>query len=113
MEDLLNGPLTPEHKEPVLAKLSVLPSADPVAVSYIARTLVRRLDVGAGCAVSDLALWVEAPRPLRELRIRPGFSCRRHVAAISRQRGPRRLRGESSLGSQDFANYLDRLELLR
>jgi tetratricopeptide (TPR) repeat protein len=92
LRGLLGGPLTPEHKEPVLRELRRIKPEDPIAVSDVARTLVRRLDVGGDCAVADLAFWVEAPPPLRDLRIdawaRLSAGRRGDVAALRASPGP-------------------------
>ena len=68
LQGLLSGPLTPERKEAVLAALRLHRSEDQIAVSRVARTLIRRLDVGAAYAVTDLALWVDAPQDLQRRR---------------------------------------------
>jgi tetratricopeptide (TPR) repeat protein len=65
---LLAGPLSAELMQPVLRVLRKQDD-DPQTLSDLARTLVRRLDVGAEAAVVDLRLWTEAPGPLREARL--------------------------------------------
>lgn len=67
---LLAGPLVPELMQPVLRVLRPNSDLDPQTLSDLARTLVRRLDVGAEAAVVDLRMWTEAADPLRNARLR-------------------------------------------
>jgi tetratricopeptide (TPR) repeat protein len=66
---LLRGPLVPELHQPVLRVLRREENLEPLTLSDLSRTLVRRLEVGADAAVLDLQLWREAPEPLRTLRL--------------------------------------------
>lgn len=70
LRELLEGPLEPALKEPVLKELRHEHERHGKALSDLARTLVRRLDVGAAAAVEDLAAWTAAPAPLRVARER-------------------------------------------
>jgi tetratricopeptide (TPR) repeat protein len=70
LRELLEGPLEPALKEPVLEELRPARERHGGALSDLARTLVRRLDVGAAAAVEDLAAWTAAPKPLRSARER-------------------------------------------
>jgi CHAT domain-containing protein/tetratricopeptide (TPR) repeat protein len=70
LQELLEGPLEPALKEPVLEELRPDRERHGGALSDLARTLVRRLDVGASAAVEDLAAWAAAPEELRSARER-------------------------------------------
>lgn len=69
-EALLTGPLDPPLMQPVLRILRSDKDLDPGVLSDLSRTLVRRLDVEAVAAVSDLRMWHEAPAELRAARER-------------------------------------------